>query len=51
VDGAVYSNIKEDSESKKDYTNCITQPKYIVSLTSKIINEKSNKIYKCFTRM
>jgi len=45
MEGAADRDMKEDSESK-DYMNSITQYSYIVSLTSILINEKSNKIYK-----
>jgi hypothetical protein len=47
MEGTADSNMKEDSESKEDYTNSITQHSYIVSLTSILINERSNKIYIC----
>jgi len=46
MEGAADSDVKEDSESKEDYMNSVTQDSYIVSLTSILINEKSNKIYK-----
>lgn len=42
MEGAADSDMKEDSESKEDYTNNITQYSYIVSLTSILMKEQQN---------